>query len=332
MNEPELQTATSVTAPIYIKPISVVADESAKYIKARKTHEIVALRSRWNKFNKATGGIEPNMVFTIAGISGSGKSSFVNTLAFDLIDCNPNQEIVILNFSFEMVGYRNIGRTISNKLRKTTSELYSAAEDLSDDDYAKVLTTVNSIKKYPIYYVDTPCSVAKMEETITYFHDTVAKGKWLIVILDHTLLVEGDTERGTLVDLQKMFIRVKKLSFTTIIQLSQMNRNIEQPERLNNPSSHYPIRSDLSASDAIFHASDFVIVMNRPEMLNLAIYGVQRLPVKDRVYLHFLKVRDGEPCILEFKNDLRYNNLIETTIQPEANNNLSSNLKNKAEL
>ena len=37
-------------------------------------------------------------------------------------------------------------------------------------------------------------------------------------------------------DLQKLFIRVKKFPDTTIIQLSQMNRNIENPERINNPS------------------------------------------------------------------------------------------------
>lgn len=212
-----------------------------------------------------------------------------------------------------MLSYRNIGRRLSNQLRKTTTELYSAEQDLSDEDFAKVKNTANSIKDYPIYYVDTPCSVQKIEETIIYFHENIAKGKWLIVVLDHTLLVEGDSERGTIVDLQKMFIRMKKLSFTSIIQISQMNRNIEQPERLNNPSSHFPMRSDLSASDAIFQASDFVMALSRPELMGLAFYGVKRLPVKNKVYLHFLKVRDaGEPCILEFDNELKYGNLIET--------------------
>ena len=33
------------------------------------------------------------------------KSSFVNTITNDLIDLNPSQEIVILNFSFE-IGYQ----------------------------------------------------------------------------------------------------------------------------------------------------------------------------------------------------------------------------------
>jgi hypothetical protein len=41
-------------------------------------------------------------------------------------------------------------------------------------------------------------------------------------------------------------------------------------------------------------------------------YGINRLPVKNKVYLHFLKVRDGgEPCILEFDNELKYGKLKE---------------------
>jgi replicative DNA helicase len=296
------------------KSISEVADESLEYIRKRKDKTIVPLKTRWNKFNKVCcGGIEPNMIITIAGGSGSGKSAFANTLETDLIDLNPDQEIVILSFSYEMLSYRQVGRKLSNKLRKTTAELYSSDQSLSNTEFNKIEEVADKIKKYPIYYIDTPSTVENMEKTIDYFHENIAKGKWLIVILDHALLVEGqgESERGTIVDLQKMFIRKKKLSNTSIIQISQMNRNIEQPDRINNPSMHYPMRSDLAASDAIFQASDYVTALSRPELLNITAYGIDRLPVKDKVYLHFLKIRDGEPFILEFENELKYGNLVE---------------------
>ena len=105
------------------KSIAEVANESVKYIKDRKEHNIVPLKTGWNKFNKVCcGGIEPNMIFTIAGTSGSGKSAFVNILENNLIDLNPDQEIVILNFSFE-IGYclysisYTIIETLSNRIR-----------------------------------------------------------------------------------------------------------------------------------------------------------------------------------------------------------------------
>ena len=82
------------------------------------------------------GGIEPNTIYTFGGISGTGKSSLVNTIQTDLIELNPSRDIIILNFSLEMVAFRQVGRTLSNKLRKTTSTLYSSETSLDDYSHA----------------------------------------------------------------------------------------------------------------------------------------------------------------------------------------------------
>ena len=300
-----------------VRPMSVVAQEAVNYIAGRREHNITSLKTRWMKFNKqCMGGIEPNTVYTIAGISGSGKSSMANLIQTDIIDLNPNEDVIVLTFSLEMVGFRQVGRTLSNKLRRTTSTLYSSETDLDESTFKDVINVSNQLKKYPIYFVDNPSTPTQVNNIIQWFYNKYVKdtNKHFVIIYDHALLTkqEGSTIE-TISELERVFIQTKKLPLTSVIQLAQMNRNIEQPERINNPLSHYPMRSDLSSSDSIFQASDYVIVMHRPEILNIQEYGPNHLPVNNKVYLHMLKNRDaGKPCILEFENDLMYNNLIES--------------------
>ena len=300
-----------------IRPMSVVAQEAVNYIAGRREHNITSLKTRWIKFNKqCMGGIEPNTVYTIAGISGSGKSSMANLIQTDIIDLNPNEDVIVLTFSLEMVGFRQVGRTLSNKLRRTTSTLYSSETDLDESTFKDVVNVSNQLKKYPVYFVDNPGTPTQVNNIIRWFYDKYVKdtNKHFVIIYDHALLTkqEGSTIE-TISELERIFIQAKKLPLTSVIQLAQMNRNIEQPERINNPLSHYPMRSDLSSSDSIFQASDYVLVIHRPEILNIQEYGPNHLPVNNKVYLHMLKNRDaGKPCILEFENDLMYNNLIES--------------------
>ena len=62
-----------------VRPMKVVAQEAINYVEGRKTHEVVSLQTRWKKFNKqCMGGIEPNTIFTIGGISGSGDKVSLN--------------------------------------------------------------------------------------------------------------------------------------------------------------------------------------------------------------------------------------------------------------
>ena len=300
-----------------VRPMKDVALEAISYLAGRREHNIVSLKTRWEKFNKqCMGGIEPNVVYTIAGISGSGKSSFANLIQTDVIDINPDEDIIVLTFSLEMVGFRQVGRTLSNKLRKTTSTLYSAETDLDDETFRKVVAVSNKLKEYPIYFVDSPTTPMQVRDIIYAFYEQYVKGtnKHFLIIYDHALLTKQiGSVIDTISELERVFIQVKKLPLTSVIQIAQMNRNIEASERINNPLGHYPMRSDISSSDSIFQASDYVHVIHRPEILGIVEYGPNHLPTTNKVYIHVLKNRDaGKPCILEFENDLMYNNLIET--------------------
>lgn len=310
-----VQTLNKYGNVLEYKHISNAAKEAISYIDNRRKGKVRSLKTKWSKFNrKCMGGIEPNAIYTIAGVSSTGKSSFINSLENDLFDLNPDIDFVILSFNFEMTSTKQIGRKLSNKLEKTTSELYSTTNKLSDKEYNKVRETAKTLLNYPIYYVDIPGTVQEIKNTIlTFYKKPEVQGKWLIIILDHALLAKGnrdtDSEKTILSELQKMFMEIKKYGRNTVIQLSQMNRDIESSERISNPSMHFPMRKDIYGSDLIFQSSDYLIVLHRPEILGITEYGGKQWPVKDLIYMHIIKNREGEPGILVFKNNLKYNRI-----------------------
>jgi replicative DNA helicase len=225
--------------------ISKAAEEILSYMDKRRTGSIHSLRTKWEKFNNlCMGGIEPNSIYTFAGVSGSGKSSFLNMLESDLFQENPKANFVVLSFNFEMMGSKQVGRKLSNVLNKTTQQLYSGLtyDKLSNEDLERASAAVENIKKLPIYYVDIPGTVDDIRNTILEFSKLeFVKDKWLIITLDHTLLTKGksgEKEREILANLQYMFMEIKKFKQNTVIQLSQMNREIENTDRLNNQSMH----------------------------------------------------------------------------------------------
>ena len=313
-----METNSSNGRTLSYRHISRAADEIVEYIDKRRQGAIKSIKTRWDKFNdQCMGGIEPNTIYTIAGISGSGKSSFMNSLETDLFDYNPKVEFIILSFNFEMLSSRQVGRKLSYKMHKTVQELYSGFKDrtLNDKDFQRAKEEAGKVKRYPIYYVDIAGTVEEIRNTIIYFSEQpFAKGKWLIILLDHTLLTKGrngEREREILTSLQYMFMEMKKYNQNTIIQLSQMNRDIEEKERVGNPALHFPMRRDIFGSEALYQASDYVIILHRPELLGIRAYGLEGWPVGGLIYMHFIKNREGELRIIRFINNLKYNRIDE---------------------
>ena len=62
---------TSSNNVMRYRHISQPAKEIVHYIEERRKGNIVSLKTKWTKFNNTCmGGIEPNTLYTIAGISG----------------------------------------------------------------------------------------------------------------------------------------------------------------------------------------------------------------------------------------------------------------------
>lgn len=298
------------------------ARKELRYMRGRMDGDIKSLKTPWKKFDKAgMNGIEWGSIITIAGMSGSGKTAILNELESGLFSINPDEKFAVLSFNFEMIARRLVGRKISKKLQKTTTQLYNADLDnphknITKEIYNEAVNYAKSIKDTPLWYVDIPGTVQEINNTIEHFAMGMDQNmdRGILVTLDHSILVKKFGEQNqmqTLYELAAMFNELKKRIKASFVIVSQLNRGIENVERIQNKNLHYPQKSDVFGADALYQYSDIFMITHRPEMLNLRAYGPNDLDVKDIIYWHFIKTRESEPFIAKMRNNLKYNQVLD---------------------
>ena len=298
------------------------ANQELRYIKGRMEGNIKSLLTPWNKFNIASmNGIEWGSIITVAGMSGSGKTAILNELETGLFEKNPQENFAVLSFNFEMAARRLVGRKISKAMNYTVKQMYGADleqphRNFTRDNYDQAAAYVNSIKNVPVYYVDIPGTVQEIVNTIEHFTMQRPENQYrgVLVTLDHSILVKKFGEQTTLqilYELAAAFNELKKRIKASFVIVSQLNRGIENVERIQNKNLHFPMKSDVFGADALYQYSDVFMITHRPDMLKLETYGPSDWDVKDLIYWHYLKVRDGDPLVAKMKNLLKYNQVID---------------------
>jgi replicative DNA helicase len=253
---------------------------------------------------------------------------------------NPEEKFEILSFEFEMLVEDQLARFASSKTGKSVKEIYSGTESLADKDFELVQSVLEERKKAPIFYVDNAGTTDQIRQTILTFaaeRQLLSKGMGLVVTVDHVLLTKGkasEAEKEKIDSLMEMLNDVKKyfahigLRCITIC-LSQLNREIEKPERIDNPSLHFPNRNDIFAASSIYHTSDYVLISHRPaDITGISKgYGPKRKnypdgyplkypddPSRDMVYWHLIKERFGKPVVIALAENFNQSKIEEVTI------------------
>jgi len=311
----------NLSKPLPIIHVAAAATDELNYIKGRKAGRIKSLKTSLTKFDSAgINGLEWGSIYTIAGMSGSGKTTFVNQLEEEFFKYNPREDFLTLNFNFEMKARRLIGRKFSQGLGKTVKQIYSADEsplDITDHEVSQAESIAKSLSTQPIFYVDTTGNVEEMRATIMKMHKLYPEKK-ILVTLDHTVLVKKlgtQTATDKLYELLAMFNECKKIITSSYIVLSQLNREIEATDRRTVPKLHYPIKQDLFGGDACYMFSDVVAVIHNPyRSFDILEYGTTKYPCRDKIFIHYLKCRDGQPFIAVMKDNLKHNKIEEETV------------------
>jgi hypothetical protein len=107
-----------------------------------------------------------------------------------------------------------------------------------------------------------------------------------------------------LYNLGETITKLKRKYPIAFIVLTQLNRNIDSPDRvINGTIGNYVMTSDIFGADALLQHAETVIGINRPGLYKIRYYGPDKFIIDDENVLafHFLKCRNGDTRISFFK-------------------------------
>jgi len=301
--------------------------ESLSYLDGRKQGKITSLKTPWKKFNDATtDGIEWHSTTVIGARPATGKTMIKDLIVSGAFKLNPLMNFRVLEFQFEMLGKNSAIREYSQNLGVSYKYLCSADGKLTDQDFEKCRAYAKAKLQYPIDLVEEACNVMEFREIIEQYmlqHSSVDKdGKRIykntIITLDHSLLLDsapyGD-DMGMLKALGKTLTALKRKYPIAFVILSQLNRNIDSPERNEDGKyGNFILDSDIFGSDSLLQHADTLIGLNRPGKQKLSYYGVERYVINQDptiLAMHFLKCRNGETGIAFFRTEFEKMNISE---------------------
>lgn len=284
--------------------------ESLSYLQGRQSGKITSLKTPWSKFNDATtDGIEWNSTTVIGARPATGKTLIKDLIVIAAFKLNPMSTFRVLEFQFEMLGKNSAIREYSQYLEKSYKYLCSADGKLSPEDFEKCKAYAKAKLQYPIDVIEESCNVMEFRESIEEYmllHSSIDKEgkrtyKNTIVTLDHSLLLDnspyGD-DMSMLKALGKTVTALKRKYPIAFIILSQLNRNIDAPDRNEDGKyGNFILPSDIFGSDALLQHADTLIGLNLPGKQKLNYYGVERFIINQDptiLAMHFLKCRNGE--------------------------------------
>jgi replicative DNA helicase len=314
--------------------------DSLKYLQGRMTGNIKSLRTSWPKFNDAlTDGIEWNTLNVIGGRPASGKTLIVEQIVRESFPLNPGENFRVLQFQFEMLARTSAIREYSSVIGRSYKYLCSADGKLTQDDLQKCYDYAKSKVKYPIDVVEKPCTVDEFKKIIGDYMAEHAyndsKGDMILpkvlITIDHSLLFKKapyeKDKQDMLNNLGEALTLLKRQYPIAFILLSQLNRNIDNPERSEDGKyGNYVLESDIFGSDAILQHADNVIGINRPAKQKIRFYGPDRYVIEDDrvIVLHFLKCRNGDTRLSFFKAEFEKMKIVEMTTPPQQEKRLTT--------
>ncbi len=259
-----------------IKKAKDLVDSAVSQIVKYQKGDDTPIKTRFTHFNNnCLGGIYKQMIITIAGVSGHGKTYLLQQIEEDIFnkELNPQcDDYILLRCNWEMSVFKLLIRKLRRTLDKKIKEILFNSP--IGEDLKRFGEVCDSERSENIFYLEEPVDPKTWYNTVKEFLKENKKKKHVIVTIDHIALVRDvfGNKKKSMDDLVEYINSLKReFSNVSFIILSQMNREIEGRTDV---KSLNPRRSDLYNSDTMYHISDLIIVIHNPYKLGHLKYMV----------------------------------------------------------
>ncbi len=241
------------------------------------------VQTGFRKLDVALGGLHGSDLVIIAGRPGTGKTSWLLTVATHAA----TQGHTVAVFSLEMAGEQLLLRLISGRTHIPVSELRNGRFG-SESDFDLVLRNIAELAEMPLYIDDTAgLTPFELRTKVRQLHD---RERVDLVCIDYLQLMHGGRSFENRVQEISLISRsLKALARelnVPVIAASQLSRAIEHRK------SKAPLLSDLRDSGSIEQDADIVIFLDRDTEPNAS----TEQDDSQLCQVHIAKHRHGKTC------------------------------------
>lgn len=241
-----------------ITPIDQVVMESLALIEkaAKTTGDVTGLASGFIDLDKRTAGFQPGNLVLIAARPAMGKTSFVLSLAKNVI-INQNKPVVM--FSLEMSKTELVNRLLSMDSRVDSQKFKTG--QLNDADWESLIESSGNIAKSKLILDDSSTTIGEIRSKCRKLK---LERDIQLIIIDYLQLMNGsgktDSRQQEISEISRALKLLAKELQIPVIALSQLSRQVEAR------TDHRPMLSDLRESGAIEQDADTVLFIYRDEV------------------------------------------------------------------
>lgn len=242
-----------------LKPISEVLHEYYQQVEYRLDHqgELFGVPTGFVDLDKVLGGLQKSDLLIIAGRPGSGKTSFLLSVAKNAAQLHRKRVAI---FSLEMSNEQLVQRLMAQETGIDAQRLRLG--QLRDDELSIFNEAHNALRQIPVYLDDTPAlTPLQLRAKCRRLQQELGLD---LVIVDYLQLMQGDGRRqeNRVQEVSAISRGLKQLARelnVPVLAGAQLSRAVEQRQ------DKRPLLSDLRESGSLEQDSDIVMFIHRAD-------------------------------------------------------------------